>query len=355
MSRHPNVGHKNLGEFAQAVYRASPGLHPQAAATTVSTEDSGGEGGFLIPPNFLAAVNLADSRKSILAYCSQATTTSGGAVVPVNQTPPWSASGVSLTPTPEGVAITQSKPSIETRVVTLQNLRILLPVTSELLDDAPGLDAYLRLQFQEKAQFQIENWLINGDGIEKPLGLMNSPALLTQTKESGQSAGTVVFANAFKMYNKLYSAAKHRAVWLMHPTVTLALQQATDANSGSLPLEYGWAADDDTAIGAQGASAPVTSPADGNMKLLGCPVIESEACQVVGTPGDIIFADLKNVLCLMKPTGSRVDISPYLWFDQDLQAFRFTLRLGLIPMWSAAQTEYHGSNKVSIAVALAAR
>jgi hypothetical protein len=368
MSRHPNKGHRNLGEFAQSVRRAvESGIPmPQASASTFGEEAVGADGGYLVPPTVLDVSNLADSRKSLLSYCTQVVADGNSVVIPVNQTPPWVTTGVAAYKNAEGAVITtghQSKPKLETRTVRLGKIQILIPVTSELADDAPGLDAYLRMQFIEKAQFQIENWLINGDGGEN-LGLMNSPALLTQAKESGQSAGTAVFANAFKMHNKMYNAAKHRAVWVMHPTVLLSLQQATDALSGSVPLEYGWA--EDIAAGGGGGAgaggggptgAPATSvsPADGNMKLLGCPIIESEACQLIGTPGDILFVDFKNVLAACKGYGSKFDVSPYLWFDSDLLAYRFTMRLGTMCMWSAAQTEYRGSAQVSVAVALAAR
>jgi hypothetical protein len=53
--------------------------------------------------------------------------------------------------------------------------------------------------------------------------------------------------------------------------------------------------------------------------------------------------------------GMRTDVSIHLWFDQDLVAYRFTLRLGGQPWWSAATSPRDGSSTQSPFVVLAAR
>lgn len=61
----------------------------------------------------------------------------------------------------------------------------------------------------------------------------------------------------------------------------------------------------------------------------------SEACQVVGTPGDIILADAKGILAATRPGEVREDLSLHVFFDLDMSAFRFTMRLGAVPWWAA--------------------
>ena len=55
------------------------------------------------------------------------------------------------------------------------------------------------------------------------------------------------------------------------------------------------------------------------------------------------------------PLACKTDVSIHLWFDQDLVAYRFTLRVGGQPWWAAPITMRSGRNTQSPFVALAAR
>jgi hypothetical protein len=50
-----------------------------------------------------------------------------------------------------------------------------------------------------------------------------------------------------------------------------------------------------------------------------------------------------------------VETSMHLWFDQDLMAFKFVLRIGGIPWWGSTIAPRDGSNTLSCFVALEAR
>ncbi len=49
------------------------------------------------------------------------------------------------------------------------------------------------------------------------------------------------------------------------------------------------------------------------------------------------------------------NVSLHVWFDNDLAAFRFVMRVGAVPWWAAAVTQKNGGGTVSSAVALEAR
>jgi HK97 family phage major capsid protein len=88
---------------------------------------------------------------------------------------------------------------------------------------------------------------------------------------------------------------------------------------------------------------------------MGRPVITTEACKALSTEGDIILTDLKQYLSVVKTGGVQQEVSIHLWFDQDIVAFKFTLRIGGQPWWNAAITRLNGSNTLSSIVTLQTR
>ena len=89
--------------------------------------------------------------------------------------------------------------------------------------------------------------------------------------------------------------------------------------------------------------------------LLGRPVIYSQACETLGSVGDIIFWDPKEYWTGQKAEGVRQDISIHLFFDFDTTAFRFIYRLGGMPWWRTAVSPRSGSATLSCMVTLAVR
>jgi HK97 family phage major capsid protein len=89
--------------------------------------------------------------------------------------------------------------------------------------------------------------------------------------------------------------------------------------------------------------------------LLGRPIVVTEACQTVGTEGDIILADLSKYLTVTKAGGVKSDVSMHLWFDQNTTAFRFVMRVNGQPWLSAAIARKNGSNTLSHFVTLQTR
>jgi HK97 family phage major capsid protein len=88
---------------------------------------------------------------------------------------------------------------------------------------------------------------------------------------------------------------------------------------------------------------------------MGRPLIPTEACSTVGDVGDIIFADLGAYLTITKSGGVRSESSIHLWFDQDLVAFRFTMRIDGRPWLSAPIARANGGNTLSSVVVLETR
>ncbi len=71
--------------------------------------------------------------------------------------------------------------------------------------------------------------------------------------------------------------------------------------------------------------------------------------------GDIIFVNLQQYMSVRKTSGIRAETSVHLWFDQDITAFRFILRVAGEPWWNSVITRLNGTNTLSAYVTLAAR
>ena len=346
-------GFRNFGEFATCVRAAVRGsVDPRLIAnapTTVSTEGIGADGGFAVPPDFREAIMEAVmGEASLLGRTDQLTTASNQITLPKDETTPWQTTGgVQAYWEGEGLQFTQSKLTLESTTVRLNKLTALVPVTEELMEDAPTLDGYLRRKVPEKFDFAVNLALIQGNGVGRPLGILNSGALVTVAKETSQVADTVVAENVIKMYSRMYGGSRANAVWLINQDIEPQLMQM------SIKIK--------NVAGAENVGGfPVYMPPGGLSAspygvLLGRPVVPTQACETLGDLGDIIFADLTQYLSVVKTGGVRQDVSIHLWFDYDTAAYRFIFRIGGQPWWGSAIDPRDGTNTLSPFVALAAR
>jgi len=353
-----NGGFRSLGDMAYHVRRAcveggftDPRLERLASATTYAQEGVGADGGFAVPIDFRTEImTTIMAEDSLLSRCDQVTCSGNTFTCPADETTPWqSTGGIQATWDGEAAAATQSKPALQDRTIKLNKLRALVPVTEEMLEDAASLDSYLRRKAPQKIAFKINLALISGTGAGMPLGILNSPGLVTVAKETSQTAATLIAANVFKMYNRMYGPSRQNAIWLynqeIEPQLFKLAMPGTD-NVGNAVTTWGsfvW-------LPANGVSGSPYST------LFGRPCIPTQACAALGTVGDILFVDWSQYLALLKSgPNPRVDVSMHLWFDQDLTAYKFSLRMGGMPWWSTTAAPLSGSNTYSPYVALATR
>lgn len=343
-------GWRSMGEFAAAVRRAStPGggsnLDPRLtanAATTYSSEGIGADGGFAVPPDFRSEIMLkVMGEASLISRTDMQTSSSNSFTVPKDETTPWQTSGgIQAYWDSEAGTITQSKVQLGSTTIKLDKLTALVPVTDELLQDANSLSNYLRSKAPQKMDFKVSDAIVRGTGAGQPLGILRSGALVSVTPESGQVADTIRFENVVKMWSRLYGPCRRNAVWLVNQDIEPQLLTMTVP--GTQP------------------SYPAYLPPGGLSGtpygvLMGRPVLPIESCSTLGDQGDIILADLTQYLTITKVGGMRQDVSIHLWFDQDVTAFRFILRVGGQPWWASAITPANGSNTRSCCITLGER
>jgi HK97 family phage major capsid protein len=344
-------GFSTFSAFVHAVVRAGhgkgytpqvdPRLHGMSAAapTSYGNEATGADGGFLVPTEYAQDVfSISLEGDSLLAYCSPIPVTGNSMAFPVSveAAQPWGTSGVRMAWEGELAELSQTKPALEQRELRLRKLAGLVPVTNELLEDAPALAAWLVRELGKAARWMVNDAIVNGSGAGRPQGFINSGAIVEQAKETSQTADTIVAGNCAKMYARCTSPST--AVWLVNPD---AFPQIPLMTIGQQPV---W-----TPVNEGAKSAP------GGM-LFGRPVILTDACQTVGDAGDIYFADLAGAYAVIqKRNGPKIDTSMHLWFDYDATAFRFAFRLDGQSLVRSAITPPNSAVTRSPFVRLAAR
>jgi HK97 family phage major capsid protein len=355
-------GFKSFGEFAHAVHAsavrpqstdmrlggASAGF--QAAATTFGNESTGSEGGFAVPPEYSDRIaSLITAEQSILSMCDSMPTGSNRVILPTDEDAPWAASGgIQVYWANEAGTYTASKPNLKEMQIPLHKLYAFVPMTEELLEDAPMIERYLNDKSAAKMDYAITNAIINGSGNGQPLGILKAGCLVSVAKESTQAAATIVGANILKAYARQMNPG--RSVWLCNSDTLQMLL--------SMNIEFKSSAGAGIAAGARFPT--ITMPGEnGNTfaTIMGRPVVVTEACATLGTVGDVIFADLAGgYFAPYKAGGVQAAVSMHLYFDQGLNAFRWSFRVGGQPWLSAAVTPASGSaNTKSSMVALATR
>lgn len=351
-------GWNNLGDLAIAIRNHARGIGQtdqrllNAAASTYSSENVGADGGFAVPPEFRQQIQtLVLSEDTMLGQCDSMPTESNMVIVPTDEDPAWATTGgVQVYRRAEAGTMTQSKLAMKEISVRVEELYALVPITDQLLSDATILSRFLTSKAGEKINFRVNNEIVNGTGAGgQMLGILASPALVTVSKESSQAAGTLVAQNLLKMFSRMPDAARKRAVWLINQdiepqlyNINLAFQNA----AGSAGIAAGVA-------GLVGEGGLRYDPTAG--KLMGRPIIATEACSTIGAVGDIILAYLPGYFAPYKAGGIKSDMSIHLWFDQGLTAFRWTFRVGGQPWLSTPIPRRSGSNTLSHFVALEAR
>jgi HK97 family phage major capsid protein len=347
-----NGGFNTFGHFAQAVRGAAaqPGNMDgrlRAALSTYGSEGVGADGGFAVPPDYLRDIMaLVTGEDTIFGRTDNGPTTSNTVNVVVDETTAWGTSGVQVYSRAEAAAMSQSKPVLKEVSVRLNEIYAFVPVTDELLDDAPMLGRLLTTKAGEAIDFKLTDYILNGTGAGQPLGILKAPCLVTVGAEGSQTADTIHAKNIAKMWARMPARARAGAVWLCNQDAEEQLMQ--------LGFQVG------SASGTMTGGMPLFVPPGGlsalpYATLLGKPVITTEACSALGDVGDIVFANLKGYFMPFKAGGVKSDVSMHLYFDQGVTSFRWTFRVGGQPWLSAAIARKNGSNTLSHFVALAAR
>lgn len=329
----PTAGFSNLAEFALAVravdHRGGGRIDERLQVLGAPTDfhrETGSTDGYQVPPAMRDEIfELVFADEGILASVNPEPTESNAVQMNGDESTPWGSTGIQARWASEGSQFDPSRLTTDARTVLLHKLYAFVLATDELLEDAARLNSRLTRQSAQAINFKAGEAIVEGDGVGKPLGWFNSGALITVAKESGQSAATIVAANVLKMFSQLRNPMG--AYWLVNQNTVPQLAVMT---IGDQPI---WTP---PSTGLQNAPGGL---------LLGLPIRFSEFAETLGTKGDIQLVQPRGYYAAVKAAGIKFAASMHLYFDYDIEAFRWTFRLGGQPFLTAPVTPNKGDTK----------
>jgi HK97 family phage major capsid protein len=309
-----------------------------AAAPTNTHMEGHSEDGLMVPPEFRQEIwRPAFELDDLLSLFQPQTTSSPVVQFAADETTPWGAAGIQAYWVAEAGQLTRSRLATQPRECRLHKAAVMTTATSELLEDTTLLTSRLNVLAPQAIGWLIGEALIRGTGAGKPLGWENSPALVTVNKETNQAANTILPRNVLNMAARVIAGAGSRLVWLNNRDTIPEIASLKIGNEPSWTNQNGGMRE-----------AP-------NGNLLGSPIFWTEHAKTLGTTGDIGLINLAGYVFFVHSGGTKFDSSIHLYFDYDISAFRWIIRVGGMPYLSQPITPANGGNTRSHFVYLQTR
>jgi len=335
----------SLGDMALAIMSHRP--DSRLISNAGMSGGTGSSGGFLVPGQFMGEIldaaleqEVIRPRALVLPMASSSLAAPGFNFLDGTA---GKRAGLQLTWTAEGSTLTEQVAAARAVNFSAKKAAILVRVSSELAEDVQAFDRQLRTAMIAAVASGLDLAFMAGGGAGQPLGIIGAPGTVTVSKESGQSAATILLQNLAKMLGRLTPNSYGKAVWMLHPSAIPALYQMTVTIRNVAGTEN---------VG--GGSAGVTQSPDGSLRIFGLPVVVSDACSVLGTVGDVVLADLSQYAIGLR-RDAIIQRSAERYFESDEVGFRLTLRADAQPLNATPIKLRDGTNTVSPFVVLETR
>jgi HK97 family phage major capsid protein len=311
---------------------------------TVGSDEAGGYsdpyGGFLIPtgfvPNLLSRPSDGDPTAGRTTMVPMATPK---VEIPARTDHDHSSSvsgGLIVYRRHEAGTVTAPRMQLEMVSLSANSLMGLSYATEELMtDSAISFTALLSRGFQDAFSDRLIREKIRGTGVGEMEGVLNTPALVSVSAQTGQATDTILWENVRDMRARCWGY--QRAIWLY--------------NQDALPQLISMV----MPVGTSGVAMWQTSAREGEPDMLfGRPAFASEYCSTIGDAGDLILCDWSQYLEGVKQ-GVQSDESMHVRYIYNERTFRFTMRNDGRCWWRAALTPAQSSITLSPVVVLEAR
>ena len=337
------IGYQNLGDFARVVFNKGRSNDPrrEKAVEVMNAYSSydPSAGGFLIPETMRSEIMELALPQEIVRPRASIMVGTGAMVLPYVDQPTHVGSvfgGMTFSWTPESGTVTPTEAKFGRTKYEPNKLMGLARIPNELWADAAALSSWLMNALPRGIAFFEDLAFMTGTGAGQPLGVTNSPAKITITKETNQAASTIVVENILKMYARCLPQSLGSAVWLANPTCFPQLMGLS------------------IAVGTGGAPVMLVdlhgSP---NLTMLGRPLILTEKVPALGAAGDIGLYDF-GFYTIQDRQAASVESSEHSRFANDETELRTILRVDGRPWIQSALQPVNGDS-LSPFVVLGAR
>jgi HK97 family phage major capsid protein len=216
---------------------------------------------------------------------------------------------------------TSSKPSFRQVELKLKKVVALAYATDELLEDATALQSWIMRTVPEELRFKVEDAIVNGDGVGKPLGYTNSPAVIALNPTT---INTAIAADVLGMWARRWVGATDY-IWLCDQSV---IPQLATMTVGQMPV---WLPPSGLIGNAQQGT------------LLGRPLYEVEYCAALSSTDYFLHLVSPSQYALIGKGGIQAAESIHVKFVTDETAFRFVYRIDGEPYWNTTLTTKSGT------------
>lgn len=322
----------SLGEQLKAVYRSEMSGRVDERLLQVRASAAGGsemvpsDGGFLVAPQFsreivkrmyltgeiyqrCLEVPMGPSGSFKFPQFDEKSRAAGSRLGGIEAY--WENEGAALVPSALGTNYTQ-KPTFNLSELTPDKVTGYLYVTDELAMDSDAFNTWASYALAQELMYKFEGAIIAGTGAGQPLGILNSPAVITAAAQPGQGAGTINTQNVTAMLSQFWAPSYNSAGSIFLYNQALLSQLATLA----------------TLVGVAGSESKIFEWCSSNEdydRLGGFPCMPSEHCKYPGTPGDLILCDLSRYILAVREKF-RAEISIHVRFLTMENTFRFVMR-----------------------------
>lgn len=321
---------KSFGDFLLAVRRGdATRLKAIYGAVKDMSSETGGAGGYGIPTTFNTELMQIAAQASYLLGASgvqqfQVGTPAGTWPALDQFAAPTAGAGntalaarVTTSKRAQGGAYTETQPQLE-QIKYLVNDACsgAVQAPKELrVDSAIAIDSLLRTLIGIAVQSKCEYYILRGNGVGEPLGIMNAPAAVGISPDTNS---TFAFADAVEMVSRHKNVSGRPSVWVEHPgtIVDIAAFQVATSSPATLVTTLG-------------------GPLPRN--LLGYGLVDSEHLAQMDNAGHIMLID-PGAYALFVLGGLYIDFSEHAAFLNGLDTWRFGLRCDGQPWWKGTVT-----------------
>lgn len=301
------------------------------------------EGGFLVPEEYRSDILSVGLEKAIVRPRAQVVPMATGKLkypaIDMTTEVGEVYGGIVMYWLDEGEEIPETSAAFGSLTLEAHKLGGRADVPNELVRDWGAFSSWIRTTLPLAVTHFEDGGFMKGNGVAKPLGALHedNPALITVSKESGQTSG-FTWINAISMYARLLPEAIDNAVWVVTPDAfpelaTMALPVGTGGSAVWMPDAHG-------------------KP---QLTLLGLPVIISrKAPGTLGTKGDVSLVDFSKYVIGDTQTMT-VESSAHVKFLNDKTVYRIIERVDGQPQLLSTLTPENGGPTLSAYVQLETR
>jgi HK97 family phage major capsid protein len=221
---------------------------------------------------------------------------------------------------------------VRAMTITAKKGALFSECSRELLNDADGFEAGLGLGLRRAIGFYLDNAYIEGNGVAKPLGIINCPSSIQVDRTT---AGTLAYGDFVNMWSRLHGSFKSNSVWIINHDCASALLNLQDGAGRLIYLTE-----------SRGGVVQ-----DIPQQIFGRPVYWTEKNPGLGSLGDVILVD-RSQYAIGMAGDLLLDKSNAPKWTSDIISFRAIVRVDGDSLWDKAITPKHGANTLSWATVL---